>query len=72
MKFSEIKDKTKDELSELLISLKKEALNLRFQKANGELENTSRINKVRKDIARVNTVLAELISKQKQGEVNNA
>lgn len=67
MKFTEVKDKTIDELKALLLTLKKEALNLRFQRASGELENMSRVRKVRKDIARVNTAL-----KQKQGVADNA
>lgn len=72
MKISEIRGKTLDELQQLLLTLKKEAFNLRFQKANGEIEKVSRIRHVRKDIAKVNTVLSELMHKQQQGEASNA
>ena len=51
--------KTADELSEQLVKLKKEQFNLRFQRANGQLENTGRVRKVRRDIARIETVLTE-------------
>ena len=59
MKFTEVKKKTKDELNDLLESLKKEYYNLRFQKKNGQLEKTGRIKEVKKDIARVKTKLNE-------------
>ncbi|MBK47492.1 MAG: 50S ribosomal protein L29 [Pelagibacteraceae bacterium] len=59
MKFTEVKKKTKDELNDLLESLKKENYNLRFQKKNGQLEKTGRIKEVKKDIARVKTKLNE-------------
>tara|TARA_B100001564_G_C20151965_1_gene451441 strand:+ start:260 stop:478 length:219 start_codon:yes stop_codon:yes gene_type:complete len=72
MKIADIRSKTADELKELLISLKKEALNLRFQKAHGELEKTDRIRKVRKDIAKVKTVLSQQLQQSKQGEAVNA
>lgn len=72
MKITEIRGKTADELKQLLLTLKKEAFNLRFQRANGELENTSRVKHVRKDIAKVNTILKELGRKNKQGELSNA
>ncbi len=55
----EIKNMSTDELNDSLLGLKKEAFNLRFQQANGQLENTSRMRDVRKDIARVSTVLRE-------------
>jgi len=57
MKAAELRDKTPDQLRESLASLKKEAFNLRFQKATGQLENTSRMQVVRRDAARVKTVL---------------
>jgi large subunit ribosomal protein L29 len=56
---SDIRTKTPDELSTLLIDLRKEQFNLRFQRATGQQENTSRVKKVRRDIARVKTILAE-------------
>jgi large subunit ribosomal protein L29 len=66
MKSSELKGKTVDQLKDLLINLKKEAFNLRFQKATGELENTSRIRQVRRDVAKVKTLLTELASSNKE------
>ena len=59
MKQSELKDKNVDQLKEDLTSLKKEAFNLRFQKATGQLENTARVRYVRRSIARVSTVLSQ-------------
>ncbi|MFC3060846.1 50S ribosomal protein L29 [Paenirhodobacter populi] len=57
MKAQELKAKTPDELRDQLVALKKEAFNLRFQQATGQLENTARMRAVRKDVARVKTVL---------------
>jgi len=57
MKASEVRGKGGDELREQLLQLKKEQFNLRFQKAIGQLENTSRVRVVRRDIARLKTVL---------------
>jgi large subunit ribosomal protein L29 len=57
MKTADLRDKTPDQLRESLASLKKEAFNLRFQKATGQLENTSRMQAVRRDAARVKTIL---------------
>lgn len=59
MDAKELRSKTPDQLRDQLVALKKEAFNLRFQAATNQLENTARINKVRKDVARVKTVLAE-------------
>lgn len=59
MKSEEIRAKTDDELRDQLRELKKEAFNLRFQQASGQLENTARVRVVRRDIARVQTVLGE-------------
>tara|TARA_B100001971_G_C17801443_1_gene339540 strand:- start:48 stop:269 length:222 start_codon:yes stop_codon:yes gene_type:complete len=59
MKYNEIKTKTKDELIDLLKNLKKESYNLRFQKKNGQLEKTGRIDQVKKDIARIKTKINE-------------
>ncbi len=59
MKAQELKAKTPDQLREDLIALKKEAFNLRFRQATGQLENTSRMNAVRKDVARIKTVLTQ-------------
>jgi large subunit ribosomal protein L29 len=51
--------KTDDELTEQLDTLGREAFNLRFQRANGQLENTARVKQVRRDIARIKTILGE-------------
>ena len=55
----DFRGKTADELGEQLAKLKKEQFNLRFQRANGQLENTGRVREVRKSIARIETVLTE-------------
>ena len=57
MKADELKTKTPDQLRDSLVALKKEAFNLRFQAATGQLENTARMKAVRRDAARVMTVL---------------
>ena len=57
MKAQELKDKTPDQLKEQLLALKKEAFNLRFQQATGQLESTARMRVVRRDVARVKTIL---------------
>lgn len=62
MKISEFRACSDDELQEKVGDLKKEAFNLRFQKASGQLENTARERQVRRDIARVKTVLLERLS----------
>lgn len=59
MNAQELRNKTPDQLREQLASLKKEAFNLRFQKATGAMENTARVRQVRRDAARVKTVLNE-------------
>ena len=59
MKAEEIRKKTTDQLKTELQNLYKESLNLRFQKSSGQLENTSRIFKVRKLIARIKTIMRE-------------
>jgi large subunit ribosomal protein L29 len=59
MEVSELRDKSSDQLGEELLKLKKEAFNLRFQKATGQLENTARVRYVRRNIARVATVITE-------------
>ncbi len=57
MKIEELKNKTVDQLNSILIDLKKEAFNLRFQKANGQLENTARVKVVKRSVARVITFI---------------
>ena len=59
MKAQVLRDKTPDQLREELASLKKEAFNLRFQQATGQLESTARMRTVKRDVARVNTILNE-------------
>jgi large subunit ribosomal protein L29 len=59
MKAGEVRDLTMDELKDKLLQLKKEQFNLRFQKASGQLEKMARVREVRKDIARIKTVLGE-------------
>ena len=59
MKATDLRTRTDDELAEQLDSLGRESFNLRFQRANGQLENTSRVRQVRRDIARIKTVLDE-------------
>ena len=56
MKASEIRDMTLDQLDDQVAKLKKEQFNLRFQRASGQLENTSRVRQVRRDIARIQTI----------------
>lgn len=56
MKISEIRDMTPDQRSDTLMALKKEQLNLRFQRASGQLEKTAGIREVRRTIARIKTV----------------
>ncbi len=54
----ELKNKTVDELAQELVSAKKELFNLRFQNATNQLQNTARIKEVRKNIARIQTVIS--------------
>jgi large subunit ribosomal protein L29 len=59
MKPADVRAKTEDELTGELEILGKEIFNLRFQRANGQLENTARIRQVRRDRARIKTILGE-------------
>jgi len=59
MDAKELRNKTPDELRDQLVQLKKEAFNLRFQQATNQLENTARMRQVRRNVARVNTILNE-------------
>ena len=56
---NELKGKSVEELNEELVAAKKELFNLRFQNAKNQLDNTSRIKEVRKNIARIQTVITE-------------
>ncbi|MDR5654746.1 50S ribosomal protein L29 [Ruixingdingia sedimenti] len=60
MTATELKTKTPDQLRDQLVALKKEAFNLRFQQATGQLENTARMRAVRRDVARIKTVLNQM------------
>lgn len=60
MKTADIRAKTPDELETELLNLRKEQFNFRFQKSTGQLENTGRVRAVRRDIARIKTVLNEI------------
>ena len=64
MKVREMREKSPDELQKLLFDLKEEQFNLRVQSGLGQLENTARKTQVKRDIARVKTLIAELNSKK--------
>lgn len=59
MKATDVRAMSEDQLSEELLKLKKEQFNLRFQRATGQLEKTARVREVRRDIARIKTIMAE-------------
>jgi large subunit ribosomal protein L29 len=59
MKAADIRHKTDDELRSEIDQLAKEAFNLRFQRASGQLENNARVRQVRRDIARIKTIMGE-------------
>jgi large subunit ribosomal protein L29 len=63
MKAEELLGQTSDQLTTQLLGLRKEQFNLRFQKASGQLENTARIRVVRRDIARIKTVMQDMQAK---------
>ena len=65
MRAEEVKAMTADQLADELAKLKKEQFNLRFQKATGQLEKTSRVREVRRDIARIKTIAAQGAAKGK-------
>jgi len=65
MKAADVRAMSADELNEELLKLKKEQFNLRFQDATGQLEKTARVRQVRRDIARVKTIMAENKSAKK-------
>lgn len=68
MNATELRDKTPDQLREQLVALKKEAFNLRFQQATGQLESTTRMRSVRRDVARVKTILNQKAAEAAQTE----
>ena len=59
VKASDLRTRSDDELSEQVDNLGKEIFNLRFQRASGQLENTARVRQVRREIARIKTILGE-------------
>lgn len=63
-KIKELRAKTTAELQEMEASLKKEALNLRFQQASGQLKNTARRRQIRRTVAKIKTVVAEQAAKK--------
>lgn len=63
-KATDFRAKSQDELNDQLLQLKKEQFNLRFQRASGQLENTARVRQVRRDIARIKTILGERTTAQ--------
>jgi len=67
MKAVDVRALTEDQLGDELLKLKKEQFNLRFQKATGQLEKSSRVREVRRDIARIKTIMAEKKSAAKAG-----
>ena len=72
MNASELRDKTPDQLRDELANLKKEAFNLRFQQATAQLENTARMRQVRRDTARVMTILNEKAADAAKTEASEA
>lgn len=62
MKATDLRTKSDDQLKQQMLDLRKESFNLRFQAASGQLENTARKNQIRKDIARIKTILGERTS----------
>ena len=67
MKVEDVRQMTPDQLTEKIAELKKEQFNLRFQKATGQLENTSRVRQVRRDIARIKTIQNQRAAEAKKG-----
>jgi large subunit ribosomal protein L29 len=65
MKVADIRAMSPDQMEDAVLNLKKERFNLRFQRATGQLENTSRMREARRDIARIKTIAAQLRAKKK-------
>ena len=65
MKIEDIRALSPDQQDDAILNLKKERFNLRFQRATGQLENTSRMKEARRDIARIKTVAAQTRAKKK-------
>ena len=65
MKIGDVRAMSPDQMEDAVVNLKKERFNLRFQRATGQLENTSRLREARRDIARIKTVAAQVRAKKK-------
>jgi large subunit ribosomal protein L29 len=65
MKIADIRAMSPDQMDDAVLNLKKERFNLRFQRATGQLENTSRMLETRRDIARIKTIAAQVRAKKK-------
>ncbi|MCL2717072.1 MAG: 50S ribosomal protein L29 [Alphaproteobacteria bacterium] len=65
MKVEDIRAMSEDEMDDAILNLKKERFNLRFQRATGQLENTSRMREARRDIARIKTIVAQQRARKK-------
>ena len=65
LKVEDVRAMSEDQREDAVLNLKKERFNLRFQRATGQLENTSRIKEARRDIARIKTVAAQVRAKKK-------
>jgi large subunit ribosomal protein L29 len=65
MKSEDIRAMSPDQMEDAVLNLKKERFNLRFQRATGQLENTSRMREARRDIARIKTIAAQQRAKKK-------
>ena len=65
MKIEDIRAMSPDQMEDAVLNLKKERFNLRFQRATGQLENTSRLKEARRDIARIKTIAAQKRAKKK-------
>ena len=65
MKVDDIRAMSPDQMEDAILNLKKERFNLRFQRATGQLENTSRLREARRDIARIKTIAAQKRAKKK-------
>jgi large subunit ribosomal protein L29 len=62
MKASELRQKSKDELGTMLLDLSRERFNLKMQKGTGQLAKPDQVKKVRRDVARIHTILNEMAS----------
>ena len=65
LKAEDIRAMSPDQMEDAILNLKKERFNLRFQRATGQLENTSRLKETRRDIARIKTIAAQQRAKKK-------